>query len=107
LYYLYSKLKVDPFNGDPIIHYVVDIKTEVFPVNAAGNAATKAVQANFAGQFVIPDAPRGDLRLRAAGLDRFLDEQQRRQFAQPANDDVTATRSVSQQRINVRCLDST
>jgi hypothetical protein len=83
LYYLYSKLKVDPFNGDPIIHYVVDIKTEVFPVNAAGNAATKAVQANFAGQFVIPDAPRGDLRLRAAGLDRFLDEQQRRQLAQP------------------------
>ena len=91
MYDLYNKLKVDPFNGDPIIHYVVDIKTEVFPVNAAGNTAAKAIQANFAGLFVIADAPRGDLRVRAADLHRFLDEQQRRQLAQLGNDDMTAT----------------
>jgi hypothetical protein len=64
LYCFYSKLKVEPFNGG-LIHHVVAIKTEVSPVNAAGNAATKPVWANFAGQCVILDEPRGDLRVRA------------------------------------------
>jgi hypothetical protein len=107
LYYLYSKLKVDPFNGDPIIHYVVDIKTEVFPVNAAGNAATKAVQANFAGQFVIADARAAICACaRQASIDLWMNSSAA-SSPNRANDDVTATRSVSQQRINVRCLDST
>lgn len=56
--------KVAPcFLQDPI--FGIDAKTEVTLVNAAGAAVTKPVLANYAGEFLIPDAPSGSLRVRA------------------------------------------